>query len=171
MKTSSYDPKADPLMPRLFRKFDPNKSTIISAKRGASVSAEGSHVQKYNNFKTYKVGQGYGSQRTYMCINPYRSMSKNKIFASQMKSLAHDDTERALYYLEESYQMNGGKKLAQGKKLFEYKGLSLNEQSVHGGESKLSSNEIGTTELNLALEQKSSVNGQSPLSLPKINRR
>ena len=28
MKNSSYDPKADPLMPRLFRKFDPSKSTI-----------------------------------------------------------------------------------------------------------------------------------------------
>jgi len=28
IKTSSYDPKSDPLMPRLFRKFDPSKSTI-----------------------------------------------------------------------------------------------------------------------------------------------
>ena len=28
MKHSSYDPKSDPLMPRLFRKFDPSKSTI-----------------------------------------------------------------------------------------------------------------------------------------------
>ena len=28
IKKSSYDPKSDPLMPRLFRKFDPTKSTI-----------------------------------------------------------------------------------------------------------------------------------------------
>ena len=30
MKNSTYDPKADPLMPRLFRKFDSSKSTILS---------------------------------------------------------------------------------------------------------------------------------------------
>ena len=30
MKTHQYDPKADPLMPRLFRKFDSSKSTILS---------------------------------------------------------------------------------------------------------------------------------------------
>jgi len=29
----TYDPKADPLMPRLFRKFDPSKSNIISHNR------------------------------------------------------------------------------------------------------------------------------------------
>ncbi len=32
MKQAKYDPKADPLMPRLFRKFDPTKSQIIMAK-------------------------------------------------------------------------------------------------------------------------------------------
>lgn len=33
MKQGKYDPKSDPLMPRLFRKFDPKQSTIIQAKR------------------------------------------------------------------------------------------------------------------------------------------
>ena len=32
MKNSNYDPKADPLMPRLFRKFDSSKSTITQMK-------------------------------------------------------------------------------------------------------------------------------------------
>ena len=29
IKQSTYDPKSDPLMPRLFRKFDPTKSTVL----------------------------------------------------------------------------------------------------------------------------------------------
>jgi hypothetical protein len=39
---------------------------------------------------------GYGSQRTYLCINPYRAMSKNREFAQYMRSLGNDETERAL---------------------------------------------------------------------------
>ena len=96
IKKSSYDPKADPLMPRLFRKYDPKKSTVLSVKnRKNSMNSIG----KFDNLKTYKAGQGYGSQRTYLCINPYRSMSKNKDFAKQMqmKSLSHADTDKALY--------------------------------------------------------------------------
>lgn len=60
-------------------------------------------VGKFDNSKMYKPGQGYGSQRTYLCINPYRQMAKNREFAQQMRSLGHNDTEKALYQLEENY--------------------------------------------------------------------
>ena len=33
IKQSTYDPKSDPLMPRLFRKFDPTKSTVMQSRR------------------------------------------------------------------------------------------------------------------------------------------
>ena len=33
ISNSRYDPKNDPLMGRLFRRYDPHKSTIIQAKR------------------------------------------------------------------------------------------------------------------------------------------
>jgi hypothetical protein len=78
IKKSGYDPKQDPLMPRLFRKYDPSKSTIITKKRR---SVQDDSMQKFDNSKMYKPGQGYGSQRTYLCINPYRQMSKNKDYA------------------------------------------------------------------------------------------
>ena len=80
MKSSKYDPKSDPLMPRLFRKFDPKKSTIIQAKRMGS--AFNSQISKFDNGQKYKAGGGYGSQRTYLCINPYRSLAKNPAYRS-----------------------------------------------------------------------------------------
>lgn len=58
IKQGKYDPKNDPLMPRLFRKFDASKSTIISSKRGRF--SEKSFSQ-FDNNKIYKSGQGYGS--------------------------------------------------------------------------------------------------------------
>jgi len=59
MKSSKYDPKSDPLMPRLFRKFDPKKSSIIQAKRMGS--AFQSNISKFENGQVYKSGGGYGS--------------------------------------------------------------------------------------------------------------
>jgi hypothetical protein len=62
IKQSSYDPKSDPLMPRLFRKFDPSKSSIISSKMNKKQSiAISESIGKFDNTKTYKSGQGYGS--------------------------------------------------------------------------------------------------------------
>jgi len=90
-------------MPRLFRKFDPNKSTIMQSKRNERSFGLSKSLSKFDNQKIYKSGDGYGSQRTYLCINPLRSMSKNKEFATQMRSLAHDETERALFMMEDSY--------------------------------------------------------------------
>lgn len=105
IKQSSYDPKSDPLMPRLFRKFDPSKSSIVSSyhARKQSMGQLSESVGKFDNSKLYKPGQGYGSQRTYLCINPYRQMSKNRDFAKQMRSLGHNETDKALYQLEENY--------------------------------------------------------------------
>jgi len=100
MKNSNYDPKSDPLMPRLFRKFDPSKSEILMGRRalrGGSSIATLRNKEKFNNLKTYAAGRGYGSKGTYLCIDPYRAMSKNRDLASHMRSLANDDTERALY--------------------------------------------------------------------------
>ena len=57
IKKSSYDPKSDPLMPRLFRKFDPSKSSIISSKHRRKNSMQVSEsVKKYDNGKLYKPG-------------------------------------------------------------------------------------------------------------------
>jgi hypothetical protein len=57
----------------------------------------------------YKPGGGFGSQRTYLCINPYRSMSKNPLYRSQMQSLSNDETDQALLELEENYINATGK--------------------------------------------------------------
>ena len=114
MKNSNYDPKADPLMPRLFRKFDPSKSDIIMGRRalrGGSSITTLRNKEKFNNLKTYAAGKGYGSKGTYLCINPYRQMSKNKELASHMRSLANDDTERALLYFEDNSNIAIGKNL------------------------------------------------------------
>ena len=52
--------------------------------------------EKFDNQKSYGPSNGFGSQRTYLCINPYRAMSKNRALANQMRSLANDETEKAL---------------------------------------------------------------------------
>lgn len=128
MKNSAYDPKADPLMPRLFRKFDASKSTILSQRRTfQSMSSK----ERFDNSKSYQAGQGYGSQRTYLCINPYRAMSKNKQLAHQMRSLANDETERALIQLEDNYNSATGKNY--GLPSGNYKSLdihNLNQPSI-----------------------------------------
>lgn len=58
MKNSTYDPKADPLMPRLFRKFDSSKSTILSNRRTFQTM---SSKERFDNSKSYGPGEGYGS--------------------------------------------------------------------------------------------------------------
>jgi hypothetical protein len=68
-------------------------------------------MQKYDNSKIYRAGNGYGSQRTYLCINPYRAMSKNREFAQHMRSLGNDETERALLQLEDNFHQASGKGL------------------------------------------------------------
>ena len=60
MSQSRYDPKSDPLMPRLFRKYDPSKSSIMQSKKRNGMMSTRS-VSQYDNSKMYKVGQGYGS--------------------------------------------------------------------------------------------------------------
>ena len=112
-------------MPRLFRKFDPAKSTIINAKKRKGSLSE-FPIQKFDNSRVYRSGMGHGSERTYLCINPYRSMAKNKQLASQMKSLEHDETEKALHNLEENFlkqnSMNSSNKAAK---------YQLNEPSIN----------------------------------------
>jgi hypothetical protein len=103
MKNSKYDPKSDPLMPRLFRKYDSTKSTIIMAKKKGSLASLRS-LQRFDNSKQYSAGSGHGSKRTYLCINPLRSMSKNRGLALQMRSVSNDETERALLHLEDNYR-------------------------------------------------------------------
>ena len=91
-----------------------------------------------------------------------------------MQSLSNDETDKALLELEENYINVAGKnKLLQQKQSkydgsMDHKKLNLNERSQHG-ESKLSSQEIGTTDLNAD----SSMAGGSParVELPKINQR
>ena len=138
-------------MPRLFRKFDPNKSTVLQSKRNERSFGLSKSLSKFDNGRVYQSGEGYGSQRTYLCINPLRSMSKNKDFATQMRSLAHDETERALFMMEDSYQSTGPKSLIRsaikpGPPNIDYKKVNLNEVSIHG-DSKLSSDKIGATDL------------------------
>ena len=65
--------------------------------------------EKFDNMKSYQPGQGFGSQRTYLCINPYRAMSKNRALANQMRFLANDETEKALIQLEDNYNSATGK--------------------------------------------------------------
>lgn len=65
--------------------------------------------ERFDNTKSYQAGQGFGSQRTYLCINPYRAMSKNRELAYQKRSLANDETERALLQLEDNYNSGTGK--------------------------------------------------------------
>lgn len=108
MSKSSYDPKNDALMPRLFRKFDPSKSTVISSKRKGMQSVF-SNASQFDNNRVYKKGEGYGSQGTYMCINPLRSMIKNRDYAQKRRSLGPGDTEKALLKLEESYLESNAK--------------------------------------------------------------
>ena len=57
----------------------------------------------------YRPGGGYGSKGTYLCINPYRSMTKNPAYRSQMHSLSNDETDHALLELEENYINAAGK--------------------------------------------------------------
>jgi hypothetical protein len=96
MRNNSYDPKSDPLMPRLFRKFDNTKSKIIMDKLNqGSIFSE-----KFSNNKSYKAGEGYGSQRTYLCINPLRSMSKNRELFHKVRGLSTEETERAMLKLD-----------------------------------------------------------------------
>ena len=61
MKNSSYDPKADPLMPRLFRKFDASKSTILSSKRNSYSLRGFDSKERFDNSKMYKPKEGVGS--------------------------------------------------------------------------------------------------------------
>lgn len=103
MAKKKYNPKNDPLMPRLFRKNDPSKSTILTMSRGRDQMSVFTNTSQYDNNKVYQKGQGYGSQRTYLCINPLRSMIKNREYAIKRKSLGPGETERALFKLEESY--------------------------------------------------------------------
>ncbi len=72
MKNARYDPKADPLMPRLFRKFDPTRSTIIMAKKRGGSLANLSSFKRFDNSKQYSTGSGHGSRATYLMINPLR---------------------------------------------------------------------------------------------------
>lgn len=128
MKNSTYDPKADPLMPRLFRKFDSSKSTILSHRRTFQTL---SSKERFDNSKSYGPGEGYGSQRTYLCINPYRAMSKNKQLAHKMRSLANDETERALIQLEDNYNSATGKNFGLPSGNFKSLNLhNLNEPSI-----------------------------------------
>ena len=113
MKASRYDPKSDPLMPRLFRKFDPTKSTIIMAKRKGSLASLIS-ANRYDNSKHYTPGAGHGSQRTYLMINPLRQMSKNRELAHQMRSVSNEETERALLHLEDNYRLVGNERSGSG---------------------------------------------------------
>ena len=79
IKTGKYNPKKDPLMGRLFRKFDSKKSVMVQSaiarRRGQSSILEAS---KFENHVRYKSGTGHGSTRTYLMINPLKMMSKNK---------------------------------------------------------------------------------------------
>lgn len=78
-------------MPRLFRKFDPAKSTLNVSKKynkGSYMKNSMGHsmshsVSKWDNHASYRKGEGYGSQRTYLCINPLR---KNREYAAQLKT-------------------------------------------------------------------------------------
>ena len=96
-------------MPRLFRKFDASKSTIISSKRGRF--SEKSFSQ-FDNNKIYKSGHGHGSQNTYLCINPLKSMIKNQEFALKKRSVNQKETLKALANLEDTYLVQNGKKLS-----------------------------------------------------------
>ena len=49
IKNSKYDPKKDPLMGRLFRKYDQSKSTIITKKHWKQHSM----MEKFDNSKIY----------------------------------------------------------------------------------------------------------------------
>lgn len=101
MKNSKYDPKKDPLMGRLFRKYDPTKSTILMSKSHGMSKL--SNVSQFENGKIYGKGRGHGSTATYLCINPLRSMIKNREFALKKRSMGFNDTEKALERLEESF--------------------------------------------------------------------
>lgn len=109
MNNKRYDPKSDPLMPRLFRKFDPSKSTVLTMSRARDQMSIFSNASQFDNNKVYKKGEGHGSQRTYLCINPLRSMIKNREYALKRKSLGPGETEHALFKLEESYLESNAK--------------------------------------------------------------
>jgi hypothetical protein len=64
-------------MGRLFRKYDSSKSTIITKKHWKKQS----EMEKFDNSKMYRSGKGHGSASTYLCINPIKSLSKNREFA------------------------------------------------------------------------------------------
>lgn len=113
MKASKYDPKSDPLMPRLFRKFDSTKSTILMAKKKGSMASL-AMAEKYDNSKMYSAGSGHGSQRTYLMINPLKMMSKNRELAHQKRSVTNEETERALLHLEDNYRAGGNTTSGQG---------------------------------------------------------
>ena len=83
-----------------------------------------SSKERFDNSKSYAAGHGYGSQRTYLCINPYRQMSKNQHLAHQMRSLANDATERALIQLEDNYNSATGKNF--GLPSGNYKSIDIN---------------------------------------------
>lgn len=66
---------------------------------------------KYENHVRYKSGTGHGSQRTYLMINPLKMMSKNKVLASQMRSVSNTEAEHALIQLEDSFQQASGRNI------------------------------------------------------------
>lgn len=128
LKKSKYDPRTDPLMPRLFRKVDASKSTITTHKR------KGSHMismEKFDNSKIYSKGAGHGSQRTYLCINPLRSIGKNREYAKRMQSVKHNETEKALRSLEAGYTSSqfAGTKATINSSQKQMLGLNLNQNS------------------------------------------
>jgi hypothetical protein len=155
-------------MPRLFRKFDPSKSSIISSKHNKKQSIQMSEsVGKFDNSKTYKTGQGYGSQRTYLCINPYRQMSKNREFANQMRSLGHNDTDKALFQLEENYSQISGRKPLHSKFPFDISKQNLNEPSLYGdGIGKQSGSDFQNSTVRTSKAQPS----PKKIELPAINK-
>lgn len=61
MAQKKYDPKQDKLMPRLFRKFDPAKSTVLSMSRAKDQISVFSNASQYDNNKIYRKGEGFGS--------------------------------------------------------------------------------------------------------------
>ena len=111
MKKSVYDPRKDPLMPRLFRKFDPAKSTILQEKRRRTSMHPFDSKERFENSKMYPSKMGYGSQRTYLCINPYRQC-KNKDLARELRSIGNEEAEKALINLEDKYQVGSGRNIS-----------------------------------------------------------
>lgn len=87
-------------MPRLFRKFDPTKSTILqSKKRFFSGNNSKSQISKFDNNKSYMSGEGYGSQRTYLCIKSLRQRRESA--EKKRLSIGKNEVEAAFTNLED----------------------------------------------------------------------